>query len=140
MIKEREASPGSETSSALLRITILRPQLYLAIKHATLPSTRFQPDVFDLNLELVKEIDKVAKTKGNTISQVPIAWVVAQSKPPGRPVAIPIPGATTVSRVEENLTPVTLSQQDPDKISRILDNITVHGDRYGGSAQKFMDL
>ena len=38
VIKEREASPGSETSSALLRITILRPQLYLAIKHATLPS------------------------------------------------------------------------------------------------------
>jgi len=101
---------------------------------------RFQPDVFDLNLELVKEIDKVAEAKGCTMPQVAIAWVVAQSKQPGNPVTIPIPGCTTVSRVEENLTPVTLTQQDLDEISQLLGKITVHGDRYGGVYKRFMNL
>ena len=65
---------------------------------------RFQPDVFGLNLKLVEEIEKLAKKKGYTMPQVAIAWVAAQGKKAGGPVTIPIPGCTTVPRVEENLT------------------------------------
>lgn len=60
---------------------------------------RFQPDVFDLNFELVKGIEKRAETTGYTMPQVAIAWVTAQSKRMDNPV-IPIPGCTAVARVE----------------------------------------
>jgi len=101
---------------------------------------RFQPDVFDLNLELVKEIEKLAKAKGYTMPQIAIGWVQAQGKQPGNPAIIPIPGATTIPRVEENLTPVALSAQDLEEISQLLSKISVHGDRYGGVYKRFMNL
>jgi pyridoxine 4-dehydrogenase len=101
---------------------------------------RFQPDVFDLNLNLVKEIEKLAKKKGYTMPQVAIAWVTAQSKKAGNPIIIPIPGCTTVSRVEENLKPVTLDEQDLAELSNVLARIQVHGDRYGGPYKRYMNL
>ncbi|KFY84543.1 hypothetical protein V500_09228 [Pseudogymnoascus sp. VKM F-4518 (FW-2643)] len=101
---------------------------------------RFQPDVFDLNLKLVEEIEKLAKKKGYTMPQVAIAWVAAQGKKAGGPVTIPIPGCTTVPRVEENLTSVALDEQDLSELSEILARIEVHGDRYGGPHKNYMNL
>ncbi|RDL37024.1 Uncharacterized protein BP5553_04457 [Venustampulla echinocandica] len=101
---------------------------------------RFQPDVFDLNLKLVEEIEKLAQKKGYTMPQVAIAWVAAQSKKGGNPTIIPIPGCTTVGRVQENLKRVSLDEKDMSELSQMLAKITVHGDRYGGHLTKYMDL
>jgi len=93
---------------------------------------RFAPENFDKNLELVREIEKVAKRKGCKPGQVGIAWVKAQSQRGGKPVVIPIPGATTVERVEENMVDVDLSEEDLKEIDEIMKKVPVVGDRYGG--------
>jgi pyridoxine 4-dehydrogenase len=100
---------------------------------------RFQPHTFDLNIKLVKEIEQVAKKTGYTMPQVALAWVSAQGKKMNDPV-IPIPGCTTVARVEENLTRVSLDEQDLDELSQLVEKMTVHGDRYPERSQKYLNL
>jgi pyridoxine 4-dehydrogenase len=41
---------------------------------------RFQPENFDTNLEIVKEVQKLSKEKGCTTAQIAINWVRCQSK------------------------------------------------------------
>lgn len=91
---------------------------------------RFQPDVFGKNLEMVEELEKLAKKKGCSPAQLALAWVKQLSGKPGLPEIIPIPGATTAKRVAENLQTVTLEQPDLEEIDRILKSTVVLGDRY----------
>ena len=100
---------------------------------------RFQPDVFDQNLELVTELKKLATKKGCTAAQLGLAWVKQCSGKNGLPVIIPIPGATTVERVTENMVDVTLTDGDLNEIDAILKKATVVGDRYGGPAAAMMN-
>lgn len=41
---------------------------------------RFQPENFAANLKIVKEVEKLAQTKGCTTAQIAINWVRSQSK------------------------------------------------------------
>lgn len=100
---------------------------------------RFQPDAFDLNIKLVKEVEQVAKRTGHTMPQVAIAWIIEQAKRTKNPV-IPIPGCTTVARVEENLTQVSLDEEDFNELSKLVEKMTVHGDRYPEPFKKYMNL
>ena len=100
---------------------------------------RFQPDVFDLNIKLVKEIEKVAKKTGYTMPQVAIAWITARAKKTNN-LVIPIPGCTTVERAEENFAQVSLDEQDVEELSRLVEKMTVHGERYPEQFQKYMNL
>ena len=95
---------------------------------------RFQPGTFDKNLELVRELKKIAKRKGCTPAQLAIGWVKYLSKKDGYPEIIPIPGATTESRVSENSKVVDLTTEEVAEIARILDSFPVEGGRYGGPA------
>jgi len=96
----------------------------------TLP--RFQPGAFEVNLKLVKELEKIAKQKNVTPAQLAISWVRSLSEKNGNPVIIPIPGATTEERVVENAKEVLLSDQDLAEIDSILKSAEVVGGRYGG--------
>ena len=93
---------------------------------------RFQPDVFDKNLALVRDIEKVAKTKGCTPGQVATAWVLAQNGKPNVPVIVPIPGATTEERVRENTVDVKLSKEEMAEVDAIVKDAVIIGGRYGG--------
>ncbi|KAL2832043.1 aldo/keto reductase [Aspergillus cavernicola] len=105
---------------------------------------RFQPDVFHLNLKLVEQLEQIVaekkKKKNVTLAQTAIGWVRAQNNIPGAPVIIPIPGCTTVARVQENMATVELTAGEMDRIAAILKEIPVHGDRYGGVYARFMNL
>ena len=94
---------------------------------------RFQPDVFSKNLELVTELEKVAKKKGCKPGQLAMAWVKSFDGKPGMPTVIPIPGATTEERVVENSKDVTLTKEDLEEIDGILSKTVVIGDRYPGA-------
>jgi pyridoxine 4-dehydrogenase len=48
------------------------------------------------------------------------------------PIIIPIPGATTVNRVNENLRQVELDEEDMRELDEALSRISVQGGRYGG--------
>ncbi|CAG8958718.1 hypothetical protein HYFRA_00011561 [Hymenoscyphus fraxineus] len=102
---------------------------------------RFQPDTFPKNLELVHKIQDIATSKGVTPAQLAISWVVHQSKKNGNPVIIPIPGATTESRILENVKSkdVVLSESDVAAIDEILKGFTPTGGRYGGPGAVHMN-
>ncbi|KAI1260322.1 Aldo/keto reductase [Xylariaceae sp. FL1019] len=91
---------------------------------------RYQPGNFETNIELVNEVEKLAKKKGCTPAQFAINWVRTLSRRPGMPVIIPIPGGTTSARVEENSKLVELTDDDMAQIDTILAKFTTAGDRY----------
>jgi pyridoxine 4-dehydrogenase len=100
---------------------------------------RFQPGAFETNLELVKELEKIAKQKNCSSAQLAISWVKAQSEKDGNPVIVPIPGATTEKRVEENSKDIILSNSDLSEIDSILGKFEVVGGRYGGPQAAHME-
>lgn len=91
---------------------------------------RFQKDVFPENIKLVHQIEEVAAKKGCTAAQAAIAWVKAQGTKSGRPLFIPLPGASTAERVAENCKEVTLSNEEVEEIDVILAKAEIKGDRY----------
>ncbi|CAI4216721.1 unnamed protein product [Parascedosporium putredinis] len=91
---------------------------------------RFQPDTFPINLELVREVEKLAKKKNCTMSQLAIGWCLTLARRPNMPTIIPIPGATTAARVEENNKIVELTDEEMAEIDHILGKFEVVGDRY----------
>ena len=56
---------------------------------------RFQPENFDKNLELVDRITEMANEKNCTLSQLAIAWTMANG-------ALPIPGTKRIPYLEQN--------------------------------------
>lgn len=101
---------------------------------------RFQPGVFEKNIELVHELEKLAERKGCKTSQLAIAWVKSFNGKPGMPVIIPIPGATTEERVLENSKDVHLTEEDLQEIDKILKTKVITGERYGGPQEQFLEL
>lgn len=91
---------------------------------------RFQKEAFDHNLKLVQQVEALAEKKGCTPAQLAIGWVRAQSNRPGLPTIIPIPGATTSARVDENSKFVELSEDELKAIGEIIENFDVAGGRY----------
>ncbi|KAL1634765.1 hypothetical protein SLS56_002167 [Neofusicoccum ribis] len=91
---------------------------------------RFQPDVFDENIKLADEVQKIAKKKGATLGQVALAWVRQHTGRNGLSLVIPIPGASTASRVQENVKEITLTEGEMTEIGEILKRIEIKGDRY----------
>ncbi|KAM0462297.1 hypothetical protein ACHAPV_003771 [Trichoderma viride] len=101
---------------------------------ATFP--RFQKAAFEHNLKLVSQVEAFAKEKGCTPAQLAVGWVHSQSNRPGLPTIIPIPGATTAARVEENSRVVKLTEEDMKKINDIIESFDVAGGRYPDGAPK----
>ncbi|KAI0969615.1 voltage-gated shaker-like K+ channel, subunit [Xylaria arbuscula] len=94
---------------------------------------RFQPANFETNLRLVKRVEEIAKAKNCTPAQLAINWTRAVSRRPGMPVIVPIPGSTTVGRVNENSKVVDLTDEELAQIDAVLADFTPAGERYGAS-------
>jgi len=86
---------------------------------------RFQGENFGRNLDLVKQVESLARAKGCTPAQLALAWLLSRG-----PDVIPIPGSTRAERVEENAN-ATRIQLMPDEIAS-LESIgpRVAGQRY----------
>lgn len=91
---------------------------------------RFSPENFKHNITLAHRVKELAANKGVTPGQFAIAWTRALSKRPGLPTIIPIPGATTVDRVNENSQLVELTDEEMAVIDEILEKMNVKGARY----------
>lgn len=92
---------------------------------------RFLPENFHLNIKLVERLEAVAEKRGCTTGQLALAWVrQAGRNVKGNPEIIPIPGATTAARVEENSKVVSLDDATLAEIGKILSEIEVVGTRY----------
>ncbi|MEU1508740.1 aldo/keto reductase [Kitasatospora sp. NPDC005748] len=86
---------------------------------------RFQGKNFDRNLEVVREVRRIAAAKGVTPSQLALAWVRHQG-------AVAIPGTKRRSYLEENVaaTEVALTPEDIAAIEAVAPHGAVTGDRY----------
>jgi aryl-alcohol dehydrogenase-like predicted oxidoreductase len=94
-------------------------------------SPRFQGANFQKNLELVKQVEEIAKEKKCTPSQLALAWLLAQGKD-----IIPIPGTKRRRYLEENAgaLQVKLTPQDLRRIDEVASHGAAAGDRYPESA------
>jgi len=88
---------------------------------------RFQGEAFAKNLDLVKEVEGLARDKGCTPAQLALAWVLAQGKD-----IVPIPGTKRRTYLEDNLgaLDVSLSAEDLARIDRIMPPGAATGTRY----------
>lgn len=94
---------------------------------------RFQPGNFEINMQLVQQVEAMAVKKGCTPAQLAINWTRGLSRRPGMPLIIPIPGATTIARVEENSKLVDLTDDEMAQIDVTLAKFTPAGSRYPDS-------
>ena len=88
---------------------------------------RFQPENFRKNIDLVREIEKMATEKGCTPAQLALAWVLAQGED-----IVPIPGTKRRKYLEENVgaLEVRLTKADLERIDRIIPPGIAAGTRY----------
>ncbi|TQS42567.1 aldo/keto reductase [Cryptosporangium phraense] len=91
---------------------------------------RWQPGNYEKNLEAVRALSELASSKGATVSQLALAWLLTRGEH-----VVPIPGTRSASRVEENVGAVSLElgQADLARIQEILPT-GGYGARYAGTA------
>jgi aryl-alcohol dehydrogenase-like predicted oxidoreductase len=88
---------------------------------------RFQGENFQKNLDLVREVEAIAREKGATSSQLALAWVLAQGDD-----VVAIPGTKHVKYLEENVdaSRVELSEEDLRRIQQVFPAGAAAGERY----------
>lgn len=91
---------------------------------------RFAAGAIESNARLGAELRKVAEKKGCTAAQVALAWVRGWSGRDGIGEIIPIPGATTGERVQENATLISLTEEEWNEVEAIRKGAEVVGGRY----------
>jgi len=98
---------------------------------------RFQGENFERNIELVREVGKLAEEKGCTTAQLALAWVLAQGED-----IVPIPGTKHVRYLDDNIgaLEVVLSREDLDRLDAILPPGAAAGERYAERAMAALNL
>jgi len=88
---------------------------------------RFQGENFQKNLQLVAQIEALAKEKGCKPSQLALAWVLAQGQD-----MVPIPGTKRIAYLEENAAAlnVTLTKEELAHLDAIAPVGAAAGTRY----------
>jgi aryl-alcohol dehydrogenase-like predicted oxidoreductase len=91
---------------------------------------RWQPGNFEKNLEAVRQLTELSNAKGATVSQLALAWLLAQGDD-----IIPIPGTRRIERLEENVgaADLALTADDLARIKQILPE-GGFGARYAGNS------
>jgi aryl-alcohol dehydrogenase-like predicted oxidoreductase len=87
---------------------------------------RWRGENFTRNKAAVDELARVAETKGITVTQLALAWLLAQGDD-----IVPIPGTRSETRLAENVAAadVTLTDEDLARVHEILPEGS-HGNRY----------
>lgn len=95
---------------------------------------RWQPGNFEKNMEAVGLLKDLAASKGATVAQLALAWLLAQGDD-----IVPIPGTRNAVRLEENLgaADLVLTAEDLARVTEILPNGSF-GDRYRGGGPKWI--
>jgi aryl-alcohol dehydrogenase-like predicted oxidoreductase len=88
---------------------------------------RFMGENFQKNLELVREVERLAQQKGCTASQLALAWVLAQGED-----IVPIPGTTKIRYLEENIAAadIRLTTEERKRLDEVVPSGAAAGARY----------
>jgi aryl-alcohol dehydrogenase-like predicted oxidoreductase len=98
---------------------------------------RFQGENFQKNLDVVKHVEDLAKSKGCTPSQIALAWLLHRGDD-----VVPIPGTKRVKYLEENVDAlaVDLTADDMKRIDEIAPPGVAAGARYPASSIHTVNL
>ena len=90
-------------------------------------SPRFQGENFQKNLDLIKEVEEIAREKKCQPSQLALAWVLAQGDD-----IVPIPGTKRRKYLEENVAAadLNLTPEDLRRLSEVFPSGAASGLRY----------
>jgi aryl-alcohol dehydrogenase-like predicted oxidoreductase len=96
---------------------------------------RFQGENFARNMAVVDHLRRLAEEKGRTPAQLALAWLLSQ------PDVVPIPGTSSVARIEENVRAVDvhLTREELEQIDRLLPRDAASGARYDPAAMGLVD-
>ena len=99
-------------------------------------SPRFQGENFQKNLDLVSEIETIARELGCTAAQLALAWLLAQGQD-----IIPIPGTKRISLLEQNVAAgaLQLSAEVLARIDRVMPAGSAAGLRYAPMAMQALN-
>jgi len=99
-------------------------------------SPRFQGENFQRNLDLVAAVERMARAKGCTASQLALAWLLAH----GRDI-VPIPGTKRVKYLEENVgaLDVRLTEADLANLEAAFPQNAAAGMRYAETAMSSLN-
>ncbi|KAI0399654.1 NADP-dependent oxidoreductase domain-containing protein [Xylaria palmicola] len=100
---------------------------------------RFQGENFEANLKIVERVKEWAGKKGCTPAQFAINWLVALSSRPGMPKIIPIPGSSSLARIQENIHEVRLTDEEMDEVDAFVKEFNPWGDRFPQELARFLD-
>ncbi len=94
----------------------------------------FQPGNFETNLNIVKELEKIAASKKCKASQVALAWLNAQGDD-----VFPIPGTKRITYLEENIDSlkITLTSDELNRINSLSQG--VRGERKNDEGMQLVD-
>ncbi|OWK43566.1 Aldo-keto reductase [Fimbriiglobus ruber] len=97
---------------------------------------RFQGENFQKNLDLVKKVEELARSKGCSSGQLALAWVLAQGDN-----IVPIPGTKRVKYLDDNMgaTTVRLTPDELRQLDAILPVGAAAGERYQATSMKAID-
>jgi len=98
---------------------------------------RFQGENFDRNLELVRHVEQLAKSKDCTPSQIALAWLLHRGDD-----IVPIPGTRHEKYLEENVGAlnVVLTAADMSRIDEIAPRGVAAGERYAEGGMRSVGL
>jgi aryl-alcohol dehydrogenase-like predicted oxidoreductase len=88
---------------------------------------RFMGENFRRNLALADRVREIAREKGCTPAQLALAWLIRRHDD-----VVPIPGTSSIARLEENVTAVNvrLGREDLERIEQIAPPGAAAGERY----------
>jgi len=94
---------------------------------------RFQGQQFTRNLAIADRLQEIAEEKKCTAAQLALAWLLRR-----HPDVVPIPGTSSIARLEENCgaANISLSEEDLDRIEAVLPKGSAEGDRYSAAMMK----
>jgi len=97
---------------------------------------RFQGEEFARNLSIADRLREVAEEKQCTPAQLALAWLLLRHQD-----VIPIPGTSSLARLEENIraADVVLSEEDLNRIEHTLPKGSAAGERYAPAMMKIVN-
>src|SRR6202167_2960785 len=94
---------------------------------------RFSGDAYEANLALLKNLEAIAESKGATVAQLALAWVLSRGAD-----IVPIPGTKRRKWLRENIAAddIVLSDVDVAALEAAIPRDAVAGDRYVAAGMK----
>ncbi len=94
---------------------------------------RFQGENFAKNIELVHQVETIAKGHGVTAAQLALAWLLGRSAN-----IVPIPGTRRITRLDENVAALKLilTKEERTRLDAVMPKGVASGTRYPEGALK----